>query len=58
MKELKCKVTKVLSAPYMKYNRWFVDVKYICMGKNLETKLYLESEEKAIAVKAGYEFYL
>lgn len=58
MKELKCKVTSILSTPYMKYNKWFVDIKYICMGTNLQTNLYCESEEQTIKVKVGYEFYL
>ena len=50
-------VTKVLSEPYLLYNKyWFVDVEYHSYGQVSETNIMCSTEEIAKAIKAGYTF--
>lgn len=56
MNLLDAHVTKVLSEPYFKYNKWIVKVEYRCYGSTLETVLMFIEEEKAKEVKEGFTF--
>ena len=49
-------VTKVLSEPYYKYNRWFVTVEYDCWGSLSVSDLMFNTEDEAKAVIIGYKF--
>lgn len=49
-------VTKVLSAPYLLYGRWWVDVEYNCYGKTSETNIMCYSAYEATNVKVGFIF--
>lgn len=50
-------VTKVLSEPYLLYNKyWFVDVEYNSYGITSKTNVMCSNEEPAKAVKVGYTF--
>ena len=50
-------VTKVLSEPYLLYNKyWFVDVEYNGYGVISKTNIMCSTEEAAKAIKVGYTF--
>lgn len=56
MNLLECYVTEVLSNPYEKYSKWWVDVNYECWGLDGSTNLMFDSEQEAEKVKKGYKF--
>ena len=50
-------VTKVLSVPYLLYNKyWFVDVEYNSYGRTSKTEVMCSTGEAAKAVKVGHTF--
>lgn len=49
-------VTKILSEPYDKYNKWWVRVEYECYGNKGESSIMFNSKEQAEEVKVGYVF--
>ena len=50
-------VTKVLSEPYLLYNKyWFVDVEYNSYGRTSKTEVMCSTEEVAKAIKVGHTF--
>lgn len=50
-------VTKVLSEPYLLYNKyWFVDVEYNSYDITSKTNIMCSTEESAKVVKVGYTF--
>lgn len=49
-------VTKVLSEPYLLFNKYWVDVEYNCYGVISKTNIMCSTEETAKAIKAGYTF--
>lgn len=50
-------VTKVLSEPYLLYNKyWFVDVEHNCYGQVSETNIMCSTEEDAKAIKVWHKF--
>jgi hypothetical protein len=49
-------VTQVLSDPYEKYGKWFLEVEYTSWGRPGRTKLMLSSKREALAVFPGYRF--
>lgn len=56
MNFLDATVTKRLSKPYYRYNKWCVDVEYDCWGRIEVTILMFKSKEEANCVDVGYEF--
>jgi hypothetical protein len=49
-------VEKVLSKPYFKNNKWYVDVGFHSFGRYFETKLCFKYKNDAEKVVVGYEF--
>lgn len=49
-------VTKVLSEPYEKYDKWWVRVESECYGSKIESSIMFTSKENAEQVKVGYVF--
>lgn len=49
-------VTKVLSAPYEKYGKWWVKVEYDSWGVTSKTELMFNSKVEALLVDKGYKF--
>lgn len=49
-------VTRVASAPYQKYDRWWVDVDYTSEGVAGFSSLYFDSKEEALNVLPGHWF--
>ena len=49
-------VTKVLSKPYEKYDKWWVRVECECYGNIGEHLIMFNSKEQAEEVKVGYVF--
>lgn len=56
MNLLDCFVTKVLSKPYEKYDKWWVRVECECYGNIGEHSIMFNSKENAEEVKVGYVF--
>lgn len=62
MNLIDCYVTKVLSDPYSRYNKfnnttyWIVDVEYNSYGVISNTELLFNTKEDALKVKIGYHF--
>ena len=49
-------VVAVLSTPYEKYNKWWVDVNCVDMGGESKTNLMFDTIEEAEKVGLGYQF--
>ena len=51
-----CFVTAVLSQPYRKFAKWWVDVSYESWGSPGKTQLMFSTETGAAAVTIGHKF--
>jgi len=51
-----CFVKEILSEPYQKYNKWWLDVKYDSWGRESKTELMLNTKEEAENIKVGHKF--
>lgn len=49
-------VTEILSKPYIKYEKWWVDVKATCWGQSFEHRIMADTLEEAKQIKVGYKF--
>lgn len=49
-------VTKVLSEPYEKYGKWWLDVEYVSWGNPGEYTLMFDKKGDALNVEKGYKF--
>jgi len=58
MNLLDFKVSKVISKPVYKYEKWFVEVEYFDIWGNKYdfTELMFQTFEEALACDVGYEF--
>ena len=56
MNLLDAHVTKILSEPYFKHNKWWVNVEYLCWGLKSKTQLMFEDKETANNISVGYKF--
>lgn len=56
MNLIECTVTKILSEPYLMYDKWFLKVEYICYDVKSETTLMFDSIETANKINIGHEF--
>lgn len=62
MNLIDCYVTKILSNPFPRYNRfnnttyWIVNVEYNSYGVISNTELLFNTQEDALKVKIGYHF--
>lgn len=56
MNLLDCVVTKVLSEPYEKYDKWWVSVEYDCYGVITESVIMFKTKEEAEKVTVHYVF--
>lgn len=57
MNLLEAYVTKVLSEPYENYGKWWVDVEYNCWGSISKSEVMCQTEQEALTVAVGYEFF-
>ena len=57
MNLLECRVTKVLSAPYIVYSLWCVDVEYSCYGRLGKCAINGLTKEQCPLVLEGYTFF-
>jgi len=51
-----CTVTKILTEPYLEYDKWFVNVQYDCYGSTYTTSIMFNEKESAEKVSIGYVF--
>ena len=49
-------VTKVLSEPFIQYNKWWVKVEYNCYGRLSKTELMFTNIDSALKVDVGFTF--
>lgn len=57
MNLLECMVTKILSEPYLMFDKWFLKVEYSSYGVNGKTTLMFDSFEIANKINIGHEFF-
>ena len=56
MNLINCTVTKILSKPYYKYDKWWVIVEYDCYGRKSEKSLCFKNKEQSEKLKVGTVF--
>lgn len=56
MNLLECTVVEVISKPYFKFDKWWVNMNYECYGLNSAMIIMFDTEKECEKVKIGYVF--
>ena len=51
-----CEVKQILSLPFKKYGKWWVEVLATSEGKDFKHSLMVDTAEEAYKIKIGHKF--